>query len=74
MDHMKTNRTKTVLSLIVLLLSLSCVYSVWASTNAEDVTAIQKDSQVFTRIAKAAIPTVVFIKVEQTVSVWYLKS
>jgi len=65
---MKTKRTQTTLYLVVLLLGLSCVYSVWGSTTTEDVTAIQKAFQAFTRITKAAIPTVVFIKVEQTVS------
>ena len=64
---MKKKMTKTSLSLVVLVLCLSCFHSALASTHAEDVSAIQKASQAFTRVAKSAIPTVVFIKVEQTV-------
>ena len=64
---MKRKMPKTSLSLVVLVLCLSCFHSALASTNAEDVSAIQKASQAFTRVAKSSIPTVVFIKVEQTV-------
>ena len=64
---MKKKMTKTSLSLVVLVLCFSCFYSVLASTHSEDVFAIQEASQAFTRVAKSAIPTVVFIKVEQTV-------
>lgn len=64
---MKKKMTKTSLSLAVLVLCLSFFHSALASTHAEDVSAIQKASQAFTRVAKSAIPTVVFIKVEQTV-------
>ena len=49
------------------LIVLIVLHPAWASTQADDVAAIEKASQAFTRVAKAAIPTVVFIQVEQTV-------
>lgn len=51
-----------------LLCWISSMCPAWASTHDDDAAIIQKASQAFTRVAKAAIPTVVFIKVEQTVT------
>ena len=56
------------LTLIVFLFWIAYSCPAWASTHDDDAATIQKASQAFTRVAKAAIPTVVFIKVEQTVT------
>ena len=48
---MKKKMTKTSLSLVVLVLCLSCFHSALASTHAEDVSAIQKASQAFSEAA-----------------------
>lgn len=53
---------------IALFFQIASLHPAWASTHTEDVAAIQKASVAFTRVAKTAIPTVVFIKVEQTVT------
>ena len=51
-------RKKRQISLIVvaLLFSIACLFPAWASTHEDDVSTIQKASQAFTRVAKAAIP------------------
>jgi hypothetical protein len=51
---------------LALLIFFSACSLSWGSTH-EDAAVIQKASQAFTNIAKNAIPTVVFIRVEQTV-------
>lgn len=57
---------KTIIFLITALFVFSA--PLWASSHDDTTTAtIQKASKAFTNVAKQAMPTVVFIKVEQTV-------
>ena len=56
------------LFVVALLFWIACLCPAWASIHEDDVATIQKASQAFTRVAKAAIPTVVFIKVAQRVT------
>jgi serine protease Do len=53
---------------VAMFFCIACVSPVWASTDTDDAATVQKASQAFTRIAKVAIPTVVFIQVEQTIT------
>jgi hypothetical protein len=64
----KKNIRRIPLIAAALLFWIALLCPAWASTHDDDVATIQKASQAFTRVAEAAIPTVVFIKVEQTVT------
>ena len=62
-----STQTRLFSCLVILLLTLFSTGPLPATENHDDISSIKKTSQAFTRIAKAVMPAVVFIKVEYTV-------
>ena len=61
MVDMKINNCQIPLIGVIFLFLIAFSCPAWTSTHEDDAATIQKASQAFTRVAKAAIPTVVFI-------------